>query len=40
MHPEVLKDLEILHYHVENNVPIDKELVFKMVTELYIHEIN
>lgn len=40
MHPEVLKDLEILHYHVENNVPIDKELVFKMVPELYIHEIN
>ena len=40
MHPEVLKGLEILHYHVENNFPIEKELVFKLVPELYIHEIN
>jgi len=40
LHPEVLKDLEILHYHVENNFPIEKELVFKMVPELYTHEIN
>lgn len=40
LHPEVLKDLEVLHYHVENNFPIEKELVFKMVPELYTHEIN
>lgn len=37
MHPEVLKDIEILHYHVENNHPVAKELVFKVVPELYTH---
>lgn len=40
LHPEVLKNLEILHYHVENNFPIEKELVYKMVPELFVHEIN
>jgi len=40
LHPEILKNLEILHYHVENNFPVEKELVFKMVPELYTHEIN
>lgn len=35
-----MKDLEILHYHVENNFPIEKELVFKLVPELFVHEIN
>ncbi len=40
LHPEVMKDLEILHYHVENNFPIEKELVFKLVPELFVHEIN
>lgn len=39
-HPEVLKNLEILHYHTEHNIPIDKELVYKMVPELFVHEIN
>ena len=39
-HPEVLKNLEILHNHTEHNIQIDKELVYKMVTELFIHEIN
>ena len=40
MHPEVLKGFEILHYHVENNFPIEKELVFKLVPELFVHQIN
>lgn len=49
MHPELLKGLEVLHYHVENNFPIEKEvflqhltfqLVFKLVPELFMHEIN
>lgn len=39
-HPEVLKGLEILHYHVEHNLPIEKEMVFKLVPELFVHEIN
>lgn len=40
LHPEIKKDLETLHYHVENNFPVEKELVYKMVPELFIHEIN
>ena len=39
-HPEVLKGLEILHYHVEHNLPIEKDMVFKLVPELFVHEIN
>ena len=35
-----MKGLEILHYHVDNNIPIEKELVFKLVPELFVHEIN
>lgn len=40
IHPEVMKGLEILHYHTENNLPIEKEMVFKLVPELYVHQIN
>ena len=40
LHPEILKNLEVLHYHVENNFPIEKELVYKLVPELFVHEIN
>ena len=40
LHPEILRDFEILHYHVENNFPIEKELVFKLVPELFRKEIN
>ena len=40
LHPEIIKGLEILHYHAENNLPIEKELVFKLVPELFVHEIN
>ena len=39
-HPEILKGLETLHYHVEHNIPIEKEMVYKMVPELFVHEIN
>ena len=39
-HPEVLKGLEVLHYHVEHNLPVEKELCFKLVPELFTHEIN
>ena len=35
LHPEVMKGLEILHYHVENNMPIEKEMVYTLVPELY-----
>ena len=40
LHPEVLKGLEVLHYHVENNFPVEKELVYKVVPELYVSQIN
>jgi len=40
LHPEVLKGLEILHYHVEHNLPVEKELLFKLVPELFVREIN
>ena len=40
LHPETMKGLEILHYHVDNNIPVEKELVFKLVPELYVHDIN
>lgn len=40
MHPEILKGLEILHWHVEHNQPIEKEMVYKLVPELFTHEIN
>lgn len=39
-HPEVLKNFEVLHYHVEHNLPVEKELLFELVPELFIHEIN
>lgn len=39
-HPEVLKGFETLHYHVEHNLPVEKELLFKLVPELFVHEIN
>jgi len=35
-----LKGLETLHYHVEHNLPVEKELLFKLVPELFVHEIN
>ena len=27
LHPEVLKNLEILHYQIENNYPVEKEVI-------------
>lgn len=29
-----------MHYHVEHNIPIEKEHVYKLVPELFVHEIN
>jgi hypothetical protein len=39
-HPETLRGLETLHYHVEHNLPVEKELCFKVIPELFYHEIN
>ena len=40
LHPETQKELERLHYLVENNFPVEKEMLFKMVPELFRFEIN
>lgn len=40
LHPEILREFEELHFHVENNFPIEKELVYKLVPELYRSQIN
>ena len=40
LHPEVQKDFEKLHYLVENNFPVEKEMLFKLVPELFRFEIN
>ena len=29
-----------MHYHVEHNLPVAKELVYDLVPELFVHEIN
>lgn len=40
LHPESQKKLEELHYLVEHNLPVEKELLFNMVPELFRYEIN
>lgn len=40
LHPESQKKLEELHYKVEHNLPVTKELLFQMVPELFRFEIN
>lgn len=40
LHPEIQKELEKLHYLVEHNFPVEKEMLFKMVPELFRFEIN
>lgn len=40
LHPESQKKLEELHYLVEHNLPVEKELLFTMVPELFRYEIN
>lgn len=36
----MLKGFETIHYHVEHNLPLEKELIFKHMPELFVHEIN
>jgi len=40
LHPETQKQLERLHYLIEHNLPIEKEMLFKLVPEVFQHEIN
>lgn len=39
-HPETLLMFEELNYKVENNLPVKKEALFKLVPELFLVEIN
>jgi hypothetical protein len=36
LHPEVMKGLEVLHFHVENNLPIEKEVILIITHNNYI----
>lgn len=40
LHPETQKQLERLHYLVEHNLPVEKEMLFTLVPELFLYEIN
>lgn len=40
MHPESIRDIEIVHYHVENNLPIRRELLFEVCPDLFETEIG
>jgi len=40
MHPETMKSLEIVHYHVEHNLPVRRELLYEVVPELFESEIG
>lgn len=35
MHPETIKAIETVHYHVEHNLPIRKELLFEVAPEYF-----
>lgn len=40
LHPEVQNQLETLHYLVEHNLPVEKDMLFRLVPELFRYEIN
>jgi len=40
LHPETQKQLERLHYLIEHNLPIEKEMLYRLVPEVFQHEIN
>eukprot|EP01017_Pseudomicrothorax_dubius_P038457 TRINITY_DN5761_c0_g2_i2.p1 TRINITY_DN5761_c0_g2~~TRINITY_DN5761_c0_g2_i2.p1 ORF type:complete len:576 (-),score=198.02 TRINITY_DN5761_c0_g2_i2:117-1844(-) len=40
IHPETIKSLETVHYHVENNMPVSRTLLFETVPELFETEIG
>lgn len=40
MNPETKKSLEIVHYHVTNNLPIKREIIYEVVPELFESEIG
>jgi hypothetical protein len=40
MHPEVKKNIEVLHYHLEHNLPVKRILLYEVVPELFQQEID
>ena len=40
LNPETQKSMEIVHYHVQNNLPIKRELIYEAVPELFEQEIG
>jgi hypothetical protein len=40
LHPETMKSMEIVHYHVEHNLPVRRELIYEVVPELFETELG
>jgi hypothetical protein len=40
IHPETIKSIETVHYHVEHNLPIRRELLFEVTPELFDNELE
>jgi hypothetical protein len=40
LNPETKKAIEIVHYHVQNNLPVKRELLWEVLPELFEQEIN
>jgi hypothetical protein len=40
IHPETQKAIETVHYHVEHNLPIKRELLFEVMPELFETEME
>jgi hypothetical protein len=40
MHPEVKKRIELVHYKVEHNLPVKRQLLYEVVPELFEDDIK
>ena len=40
IHPETIKSLETVHYHLTHNIPIRRELLYECVPELFTTEME
>ena len=40
MHPDIVHKLETLHDNVQHNMPVEKDLVFELVPELFSFEMR
>jgi hypothetical protein len=40
MHPDTLKSIEKVHYSVEHNLPLSRQLLYEVVPELFEDDIK